>query len=358
MSFRGFITALGKLFLNALVAVLAWLAIVNSPLIPRRASASPANAQAHHKTDEPSKDKHATPETHGGKKGKDPLAPNPLEHVMDSEHEWELFMTFEPKHIELPYLGYWGKPWTSTGDVYLSKYVILMMISALIICLIYIPLAARMRDGGVPRGIFGNFFEVFLTFIRDQIAKPSIGEHDADKFVPFLWTMFLFILVNNLLGMVPFGGSATASIYVTGALALIVFGYMHGSGASKMGFGHYVLSLWPHMDVPFVMGLFIKPMIFVLEWVGVLVRNGVLAVRLFANMFAGHTVLAVLLIFILVARDDGTAAKIALWSGITVSSVLGIIALSLLELFVAFLQAYIFTFLTALFMGMALHPEH
>jgi F-type H+-transporting ATPase subunit a len=133
---------------------------------------------------------------------------------------------------------------------------------------------------------------------------------------------------------------------------------MHGAGVAKMGLGRYIGSLWPHMDVPFAVGLFIKPLIFCLEWVGVLVRNAVLAVRLFANMFAGHMVLATLLIFIYLSRDPGNLAGELTWAGITLSSVLGIIALSLLELFVAFLQAYIFTFLTALFMGMALHPEH
>jgi F-type H+-transporting ATPase subunit a len=102
------------------------------------------------------------------------------------------------------------------------------------------------------------------------------------------------------------------------------------------------------------MGIFIKPLIFVIEWMGVVVRNMVLAVRLFANMFSGHMVLATFLLFIWMARTSPPG----LWAGVTVASVAGIIALSLLELFVAFLQAYIFTFLTALFMGMALHPEH
>jgi F-type H+-transporting ATPase subunit a len=236
---------------------------------------------------------------------------------------------------------------------YVSKFVILEIIAALLICVIYIPLAKKVRDGGITRGAHGNFFEVLLTFIRDQVAKPSIG-HDADKFVPFLWTLFLFILFNNLLGMVPFGGSPTASIFMTLALALVVFGYMHGHGIAKMGPGKYVMSLWPHIDLPFPMGHLMGFFIFVLEWIGSLVRNLVLAIRLFANMFAGHMVLATLLIFIWMARE----ASPLLWGGITLSSVLGIIALSLLELFVAFLQAFVFTFLTALFMGMALHPEH
>jgi F-type H+-transporting ATPase subunit a len=343
MKFSALLNAVCKLVMSALVALLAWLVLSNSPLWPLKADASTAIQHPTAKHDEPSepdaKGNHA--EAHH--------EPNALHHVMDAKDEWELFMTFG-HGISLPYLGHWPL----IGDVYFSKFVILEIIASLLICAIYLPLAIQVQRGGIPRGAFSNFFEVFLTFIRDQIAKPSIGEHDADRFVPFLWTMFLFVLFNNLLGMVPLAGSPTASLYVTGGLALVVFGYMHGSGIAKMGFGRYVASLWPHMDVPFPLGFFIKPVVFGLEWMGVIVRNAVLAVRLFANMFAGHTVIATLLIFIWMARFAGPL----LWGGVTVSSVVGIVALSLLELFVAFLQAYIFTFLTALFLGMALHPEH
>src|SRR5262249_21709695 len=107
-------------------------------------------------------------------------------------------------------------------------------------------------------------------------------------------------------------------------------------------------------EVPAGLGFPLKSFVFFLEWMGVLIRNLVLAVRLFANMFAGHVVLATLLIFIYVAGTQ----PVALWGTITFMSVLGQVALSLLELFVAFLQAFIFTFLTALFVGMAVHPAH
>ena len=251
-----------------------------------------------------------------------------------------------------------------------------------------------MRSGQPVHGWFWNAFEVLLTFVRNEIAKPNLGEDQADRYLPFLWTLFLFILFNNLLGMFPFLGSATASIYVSGALALIVFFAIHGSAILSMGsatggghghddhgHGHahhdhahapqagptnpaavvglgtwrYLQSLWPHIDVPIpIVGFLIKLLVFVIEIVGILVRNGVLAVRLFANMFAGHMVLATILLFITMAAS----AHWALWGTITVSSVLGIVALSLLELFVAFLQAYIFTFLASLFMGMAINPQH
>jgi F-type H+-transporting ATPase subunit a len=227
------------------------------------------------------------------------------------------------------------------------------VLAALLVALFYIPLAQRMASGALPTGWRDNCREVLLTFVRNEIAKPAIG-HDADKFVPFLWTLFLFILFNNLLGLIPFCGSATGNIFVTLGLAACVFFAIHGSGIQKMGFAKYLGSMWPHFDVPYGMGIILKPVLFALEWMGVLVRNLVLAVRLFANMLAGHIVLATILIFIYVASELNPA----LWGTITVASIAGQVALSLLELFVAFLQAYIFTFLTSLFMGMALHPAH
>src|SRR5262249_20261740 len=159
---------------------------------------------------------------------------------------------------------------------------------------IFLPMARRLANGDPPRGAWDNAFEGVLTFIRDQIAKPNIGEHDADKYVPFLWTLFLFILFNNLLGMLPWMGSPTSNLYATGALALVAFVMMHGAAMVKMGVGHYFQALWPHIDVPFGMGYVLKPMIFVIELFGTFIKSGVLAVRLFANMFAGHTVLAMI----------------------------------------------------------------
>jgi F-type H+-transporting ATPase subunit a len=270
--------------------------------------------------------------------------PRAMEHVMDSRDSWIFFHLFPGMH-EIPLPKLFG--------FQITKYMILELIAAALILIIYLPLGRRAQSGVPVTGWKDNAFEVLLTFIRDEVARPSIGEHDADRFVPFLWTMFLFILFNNLLGIIPFAASATASIYVTGALALCVFFAIHGSGIAKMGLGHYVASFWPHIDMHPAMGIPIKALIFLIEIIGVLVRNAVLAVRLFANMFAGHMVLATILIFIWTARNAG-----ALWYPITFTSVLGIVALSLLEIFVAFLQAYIFVFLTALFMGMAMHPQH
>ena len=156
------------------------------------------------------------------------------------------------------------------------------------------------------------------------------------------------------MGLIPLLGSPTASIWMCGGLAIIAFCMLHGAAIVQKGVGNYFRSIWPHIDVPYV-GFLFSGFVFLIEFMGTFIKSGVLAVRLFANMFAGHLVLAMILIFI---YEAGLTGVYALWGGVTVASVLGITALSLLELFVAFLQAYVFVFLTALFMGMALHPEH
>jgi F-type H+-transporting ATPase subunit a len=236
----------------------------------------------------------------------------------------------------------------------ITKFMILEVLAAIIIIAIYVPLSRRVQTGEPPKGYFWNTFESVLTFIRDEVAKPNIGEHDADKYVPFLWTLFLFILTCNLLGMLPFLGSPTSSFTVTLMLAVIAFCAIHGSAIAAHGVGHYLKSYVPHIDVPFGMGYLLIPMIVVIEVIGHFIKAFVLAVRLFANMFAGHTVLAFILFFIVMSSKE-------VWylhGSITIGSVLGVTALSLLELFVAFLQAFIFVFLTSLFMGSMLHPEH
>jgi F-type H+-transporting ATPase subunit a len=263
------------------------------------------------------------------------FAETAFDHVLDTPH-WHIF---EKVGFHLP-LG-------------LTKYMILTLVAALLIMAIYIPLAKNVQSGAPPRGRWWNAFECLLEFIRDQVAKPYMG-HDADRYVPFLWTLFLFILFCNLLGMFPFMGSPTASFSVTLALAIIAFCFIHGSAIAKLGVVHYFKSYIPNVEVPFGMGYAIIPMIVAIEIMGNFIKAFVLAVRLFANMFAGHMVLAFILLFIVMVRDAG---PVLFW-GVTGASVLGVTALSLLELFVAFLQAYIFTFLTALFLGSALHPEH
>jgi F-type H+-transporting ATPase subunit a len=238
-------------------------------------------------------------------------------------------------------------------ELKITKFMVLETLIALLLCLFFIVLAQRLQGGKSARGRWWNLLEVFLLFIRDDVARPCIGKHDGDRFVPFLWTMFLFVLCCNLMGMLPWMGSPTATLAATGALALTTFLVVVGAGMAQLGFLGFWKAQVPHMDLPAAMAVVLIPLIFVIEIMGLLIKHCVLAVRLLANMMAGHVVLAVMLAFIGASYAAGTA----IWSGVTLASVLGATALSLLELFVAFLQAYVFTFLSALFIGAAVHPH-
>ena len=249
--------------------------------------------------------------------------------------------------------GGWSPRLPQVLGFQLTKYMVLELIAAALMLLIFLALAKRIRGGGPPKGRFWNFFEVMLVFIRDEVARPSIGKHDADKFLPFLWNIFFFILFCNLLGILPWAGSPTGALTVTAALAGVTFCMVVGTGVKKFGVGGFFKSLVPHMELPKAIAVMLIPMIFVVEVVGLLIRHVVLAVRLLANMFAGHLVLAVILGFVAAWANYFFLA----WLGITTASIIGSAALTLLELFVAFLQAYIFTFLSALFIGMAVHPH-
>lgn len=235
----------------------------------------------------------------------------------------------------------------------LTKFMVLELIAAVVMVMLFLPLARRIRSGDPPKGIFWNFFEVMLVFVRDEVARPSIGKHDADRFLPFLWNAFFFILFCNLLGIVPWAGSPTGNLLVTAALAAITLCTVVGSGVGKFGVGGYFKSLVPPMQLPWAIFIPMVVMIFPIEVLGLLIRHTVLAVRLLANMFAGHLVLAVILGFIAAWSNY----LIMAWLGVTTASIAGSVALTFLELFVAFLQAYIFTFLSALFIGMAVHPH-
>ena len=238
-------------------------------------------------------------------------------------------------------------------ELVVSNHLVMVLVAAVLLVII-LPLAARQRTI-VPTGL-RNFFEAVCVFIREEVARPALGEN-TDKFIGYLWTTFFFILFCNLLGMIPtegilylvsfgklqhLGGAATANIWVTGALAVSAFFMTHLSGIRQQGFLGYVKNFIPQVPWPLV------PVMYVLEFIGALVKPFALAIRLFANMLAGHTVLGALMGLALASKSFGVA-------GVTL---VGCAALSILELFVAFLQAYIFTFLVTLFIGAAVHPEH
>jgi F-type H+-transporting ATPase subunit a len=238
-------------------------------------------------------------------------------------------------------------------DLKITKFMILEVAVAMIIFVVFVVLAKGLRNRGTARGRLWNMLEVFLLFIRDEIARPCIGRHDADRFVPFLWTMFLFVLGCNLMGMIPWMGSPTGALATTGALAFITFSVVVGAGMKQLGAVGFWKAQVPHMDLPGPIAPIMNVFIFFIEVFGLCVKHAVLAVRLLANMMAGHVVLAVIIAFIGASATAGAAV----WGGVAIASVLGATAISMLELFVAFLQAYIFTFLSALFIGAAVHPH-
>jgi F-type H+-transporting ATPase subunit a len=208
----------------------------------------------------------------------------------------------------------------------------------------------------VPTG-FANFFEAVCQYLRKEVAEPNLGEH-TDRFIKYIWTAFFFVLVNNLLGLLPIaavtplfglhiGGTATGNIWVTGALALMTLLMMVVNGL-RLGGTHYLAHFCPGP-------LWLAPLLIPVEIIGTFAKTSALAIRLFANMLAGHVLLAVLLSFIFLgASSMGTAGGL----GIAVPVVIGSVAINLLELFVAFLQAYIFAFLTTLFIGQSVVFHH
>ena len=232
-----------------------------------------------------------------------------------------------------------------------TKFVVLELIAALIVAAIFVPYARRIRNGDQPKGRLWNLIDATVCYIRDEIAIPGIGSQDARRFLPFVWTVFFFVLILNLMGMVPGLGAATGSISVTAALALCVFVVVLATGIKKMGVVGFFKAQAPHMDLHPAMKIVLLPSIWAIEVFGLFIKHMVLAVRLFANMFAGHLVVGVFVAFIGV-----TWGTWMIWPSVP-AVVLSSIAVNLLELLVAFIQAYVFAFLTALFIGAAIHPH-
>ena len=219
----------------------------------------------------------------------------------------------------------------------ITKHVWMMWIASSLL-VVLLSIATRQR-GEVPRGL-RNLIEPVLFFIRDELVIPNMGQ-EGMRYLPFLWTLFLFILMCNLIGLVPGGATATANISVTAALALVSFCVTHFAGL-RQNRVHYITKFVP--PVP----LWLFPLMLVVELIGLVAKPFALAIRLWANMNGGHIVLLVIMGFIFLFKN---------WIAVGISIPTSV-ALMLLELFVALLQAYVFTFLTAVFMGIALHPEH
>lgn len=253
---------------------------------------------------------------------------------------------------ELSTLNVNGEP-VLQGQFVLTNYVFFMLI-ALTLTLVFFIIASR-KVSLVPRGI-ANVAEVGVEFVRDGICGDIIG-HEGHKYFPFIGSMFFFVLFNNLMGLIPGFKPGTGTMGVTVALAMVVFVVFNGVGIKKVGIGGYLKSFLPG-GVP----IFLAPLVWFLEVLSALLRPFTLSVRLFANMYAGHIILGIFAILIHLAVEP----MIEHFSAGTIVGALPaliwlilMIALYALEVFVAFIQAYVFAVLTAVYIGGAVHAgEH
>ena len=208
--------------------------------------------------------------------------------------------------------------------------VVMLLVVVLVLCLI--AFLARRKIGKVPSG-FGLLMEKYVIFIRDEMVEPNFGGKGSGRgFIPFFCTLFLFILVSNLLGLIPIFSCVTGNINVTGALSLIFFGVALVATV-WMGGARGTLAAFLPGGLPWPM----RPLMFVMEVISFFTRTAALMIRLFANMMGGH-----IMLYIMAAM----------------TAIVGWYAFPTVLLFVACLQAYVFTMLAAVFIGMMVHPQH
>jgi F-type H+-transporting ATPase subunit a len=260
--------------------------------------------------------------------------------------------------IDLPW-GPWHLPqWAPVQlgplsiDFSLTKHVVFMILAAVLVAIVLVSAArgsARSHREGVHRGPRGvsNVIEAFILFLRDEVAMPNIGA-GGERYVPFIVTLFFFILFTNLLGLLPWGSTATGNISVTGALAVLSLIVVELAGFVTLGPKGYAKTIFyapPGMG-PVGKGLMLLIMTPV-EILGKLTKPFALAIRLFANMNAGHFVILALVGLIMLATQTISIAAVSLVGPLVMA-----VAVMVLDLFVAFLQAYIFSMLTSVFIGL------
>ncbi len=242
-------------------------------------------------------------------------------------------------HLQNSHL--WHLPFLPPIDLpgFLTTHGLMLFLASAFLILIFCGLYRK--DQTVPTGIT-NMLEAIVLVIRDKIAIENLGEEDGRKFTPFFCTLFFFILFLNLMGLIPIFSTATANFTVTTALALITFSFMTFGAIRKNGIKAYLRSFLIS-GIPLPMQILLLP----LEILGIFTRVFALTIRLLANMLAGHMVM--LAFFGLVALFGWAMAPPAVMLAIFIS---------LLEVLVVVLQAYIFTLLSAIFIGQMYHPKH
>jgi len=283
-------------------------------------------------------------------------------------------------YLELPGGAHLDLP--NIGGFQITKFMVLQVVAGLLTLLVFRGLARRVASGQPTKGRFWNFWEAIALFIRDEVVRPTVGDghhdhgdedhghghddhdhghgshapaagHHADQFLPFVWTAFFYILFCNLLGAIPMLGSPTGSICVTGVLAASVFVHNVYQGSRQFGFWGFWKNQCPSLGLTGIWAILIPAILYPIEVVGLVIKHGVLAIRLFANVMGGHTVIGVMLGFIAAPGIVGT-----LLQGLVIpASVVGQVFIGMLELFVAFLQAYVFAYLATIFLSGATHAH-
>jgi F-type H+-transporting ATPase subunit a len=276
----------------------------------------------------------------------------------DFKNEIDIVHHIGNRHsLELPFVGEVQLPHFPpihlgglTLDLSPTKHLVFMLAAAIVVALVFVLSArsiARAQAQGQPAKGFAGAMEATALWIRQEVVLPNVGPH-GEGYSPYLLTLFFFILAMNLLGLLPWGATATGNIAVTAGLALMAFIVVEVTGMLTLGPKGYLSTIFylPHGLPGGVGGAILKVVLLVvltpIELIGKLAKPFALAVRLFANMTAGHVLVLALigLTFVFQSLLVGIGASI-LATGVM-----------LLELFVAFLQAYVFTLLTSVFIGL------
>lgn len=230
-----------------------------------------------------------------------------------------------------------------------TKHVVFLLLAATISIVVLVGAARAHRRhthaAGHPKG-FAAGIEAMVLYLRNEVVLPNVGPH-GEAYVPFALTLFFFILVANLLGLLPYGSTATGNISVTGTLAIITFVVVEVAGMRAQGVGYLKTIFYWNKDLPIVMRVLMFPLMSVVDVVGKLTKPFALAIRLFANMTAGHIVVLALIGLIFTFRSIASGAPFLM-----------AVAIMMLELFVALLQAYIFTLLSSVFIGLIREGAH
>ena len=255
-----------------------------------------------------------------------------LTHHISNSHEWHPIPGVD---IHLPH-------WMLFGiDMGISQHVLMMFIAGGLLLLLF-AMAGR-RKNGAPVSRLGHALEAMVVYIKDEVVEPNLGKKEAPKWLPFFLTMFFFLLMLNLISLIPGFSAATGNVNFTATMAVLVFIVYNVAGMVHNGPVHYLTNIVPK-GVP----LYVLPIIGLIEFMGLLTKAVALCIRLFANMTAGHILILSLTGLIIVFETAWVA--------------IGFVPMTLfiyiIEVLVAFLQAYIFTLLSALFVGMAIHQEH